>query len=112
MVEKREAQCIVGPILTVLILVGPPRALEQRWAIDQPNRQGGVGRAGRDQTQRPRAHEIFEFEPHRFIRSGLDCPGIAGHQELHINTKGRERHRERGAHVRKAAGFGEGIDLG
>ena len=110
-VEHRETSRIIGPVLSLLILIGTAGALKQRRAVHEPNRQVRVRRTRGDEAHRTHAHEILKFDLDRFLLRGFDRAWIGRQQDVHVDVKLCERLRESSAYVRQATGFGERVNL-
>jgi hypothetical protein len=93
------------------VLVETAGTPEQRGTVDQPDRQAGIGHARGEDAQRARAHEIVDGSLDGHRTGSFYGAGIAGHREAHLDAHRGRRGRERGAHVGKAAGLGQRIDL-
>jgi hypothetical protein len=112
MVEHWEASSIVGPVLPILVLVRAAGTPKQRGAVDEPDRKGCVRHARGDQPHRTCTHEIRDFDLHRLVGRGCDGFRIARQQELHLDAERGQLLWKRRAHIGKAAGLDERVDLG
>ena len=85
-VEHGESLGVIGPILTVLVLVQTARSPEQSRAIHQPERQSRVGRPCPNQAREAKTQVILELNLDGFIRCGLERAWVARHHQLHVDA--------------------------
>jgi hypothetical protein len=110
MAEDAEAHRVVGPVATELVLVGRAWAAVERRAIEQPDREAGIGRA-LQQAHRRDAHHGVEVGRDASPAQRLERRLVAGKEQAYFRAQARQRAGKRGAHVREAAGLGKRIDL-
>ena len=112
MVEHHEAWRIVGPVLPILVLIRAAGTPKQRRAVDEPDGEEGVRRAGGDQPHRTCTHKIRKLDFRPLVGRGFDGFRIPREQELHLDAELTQRPWKRRAYIREAAGLDERLDLG
>jgi len=108
--EQGEADIVIGPVDALGVLIGAAVAVVEGRALDQPQRQAGIGHRALEDGDVAPAEGIAEPAGRNRLGGGGQAP-IGRHQQAHLGPGGLQSDRQGAGHIGQSAGFRQGINL-